>query len=151
MSLSDFMNELEEMAEEDSDNSRRMSGEDGYSYCGSSSSDESIDVEEQGKETIFRILSDDETLTKLDMGGETLSPWGVNDTAVFMFDDRSEITRLGVSIATNTHLVRFAFHASRKEFVNHRVGNSVPRSYYEAISRSIGCIHEKALSNSLIH
>ena len=34
MSLSDFMNELEEMAEEDSDNSQRISGEDGYSYSG---------------------------------------------------------------------------------------------------------------------
>ena len=111
MSLSDFMNELEEMAEEDSDNSQSISGEDGYSYSGSSS-DESIDAEEQGKETIFRILSDDETLTKLDMGGETYYPWGDNDSAVFMFDNRSEITRLGVSIATNTHLVRFAFHSS---------------------------------------
>jgi len=67
----------------------------------------------------------DEVLTKLDMGGETFS-WGDdNDTGVFMSDNRSHISKLGASIATNTHLIRLAFHSSFYESADFGISDVV--------------------------
>jgi len=102
-----------------------MSGEDGYSHSSSDYSDDSTDIEEQAQETIHRIEQNDEVLTKLDMGGETFS-WGDdNDTGVFMSDNRSHISKLGASIATNTHLIRLAFHSSFYESADFGISDVV--------------------------
>ena len=87
-----------------------MSGEDGYSHSSSDYSDDSTDVEEQAQETIHRILQNDDTLSRLNMGGLRMDD--NDDSGLFMSNNGSDISRLGSSIAKSTHLVKLAFHSS---------------------------------------